>query len=621
MRRHPARFRAVTARILLLLGGFTPTGFAGFSVIGAHAADPQPYEVTVRPSGDNALDDAIKTSAALISLREKAPVGGFALARRAEADADRFRDALSAFGYYNGSIAITIGGLAPGDPALPAVIEAAPAKPPIPVIIIATTGPRFHLGRIDIEGAHPSAVDAAIRLKPGQDALAAEVVAARDRLLAAIREAGYPMAAVTLPAAVVHRDTARLDVAFVVDTGRHATIGVIDFQGLRDMNEAFMRRRLLLRAGTPFSPTKIDEARKDLLSLGVFSSVRIVPAEQLTPDDTLPMTVAVTERKLHAVDLGAAYSTDLGPSFNASWTHRNLFGGAEQLILSATVQAGGNATTKPGYQIGAQYIQPDFLARDQSLTVGLTAVKQSLYAYDQTGLIERVGIERKLSAHWSVNAGLLGEQEAITQNGIRSTYNLAGVPLGVKYDSTDALLDAVHGVRGALSVTPMQSLGSPGGTFFLTQLSGATYLDFNTEGRSVLAMRGLVGKASGVGVFGLPPDQRFYAGGNSTVRGFRFQSIGPAFSNGRPTGGTAVAAGSVEFRQRILTNYGVVAFLDMGQVSATGSPFSQAWRTGAGIGARYYTSIGPIRLDVAVPLNRQPSGDTFEVYIGIGQAF
>jgi len=122
-------------------------------------------------------------------------------------------------------------------------------------------------------------------------------------------------------------------------------------------------------------------------------------------------------------------------------------------------------------------------------------------------------------------------------------------------------------------------------------------------------------------VFSLPPDQRFYAGGSATVRGFRYQSVGPQFPDGKPTGGTAVSAGSVEFRQRILDSYGVVAFVDAGQVTANGAPFTSSWRVGAGIGARYYTSIGPIRLDVAIPLNREPHGDAFELYIGIGQAF
>jgi translocation and assembly module TamA len=122
-------------------------------------------------------------------------------------------------------------------------------------------------------------------------------------------------------------------------------------------------------------------------------------------------------------------------------------------------------------------------------------------------------------------------------------------------------------------------------------------------------------------VFGLPPDQRFYAGGSATVRGYRYQTLGPQFPDRRPTGGTAISTGTVELRQRILGSYGVVGFVDAGQVSSHGVPFSSNWHAGAGIGARYYSPIGPIRLDVAVPLNKIPGGDRLELYIGIGQAF
>ena len=137
----------------------------------------------------------------------------------------------------------------------------------------------------------------------------------------------------------------------------------------------------------------------------------------------------------------------------------------------------------------------------------------------------------------------------------------------------------------------------------------------------MLALRGLIGERGGANQFDLPPDKRFYAGGSATVRGYKYQSVGPQFPDRNPQGGTAVTAGTVEFRQRILGNYGVAVFADAGQVTANGPPFAGSWHVGVGAGARYYTPIGPIRLDVAFPLNRQPGGDSFELYIGIGQAF
>jgi translocation and assembly module TamA len=603
--------------------GFSPLVllFLCLGFRGAWAADPQPYDVTLKPTGQKTLDAAVHDSSALVTLKDKAPVGGFALVQRARSDADRFEEALRAFGFYSGTVAMTIDGHPLDDLALVDALDKAPAAPPVPVVATIDPGPRFHLGQVTIEGTIPPSAQAALGLKQGQDALAADVLAAEARLLAALREASYPLAKVTMPDAVLHRDRNELDVSFQVETGPRAELGQITFSGLRDVSEAFMRERLLLRPGQPFSPAKIEAARQDLISVGVFSTVRIIPAEQLDPHGDLPLVVDVEERKLHAVDLGAAWSTDLGASLTAAWHHRDLFGGAEQLNLTAAFQVGGDATTKPGAQLGAQFIKPDFLRRDQLLDVSLNLVDQNLIAYEQNALIERVGITRKLSPQWSVQIGLLGEQERITQEDVERPYNFVGVPVTAKYDSTKSLLDPVDGVRASVSVTPTQSLGNPHATYFITQLAGSTYFDLLSDGRSVIALRGLIGQVSGAGVFGLPPDQRLYAGGSNSVRGYRYQSIGPQFADGKPTGGTAVSAATVELRQRFLESFGVAAFVDVGQNSGDGKPFSANWRMGAGIGARYYTSIGPIRLDVAVPLIRERSGDSFELYIGIGQAF
>jgi translocation and assembly module TamA len=172
----------------------------------------------------------------------------------------------------------------------------------------------------------------------------------------------------------------------------------------------------------------------------------------------------------------------------------------------------------------------------------------------------------------------------------------------------------------------MHSLGRGQASFAILQLSGSRYFDLSAlgigrPGRSILALRGLVGSVAGASQFELPPDQRFYAGGSATVRGFRYQSIGPRFPDGTPIGGTAIDAGTVELRQRLVGNFGMAAFVDAGQVSAGNRPFAGTVRVGIGLGIRYYTPIGPIRLDAAAPVDRRPGGDAFEVYIGLGEAF
>ena len=587
----------------------------------AFAADPQPYEVTLEPTGNTALDTALKDASQLISLQKTAPVGPFALVTRAREDLNRFQQAQNSFGYYKAKVTLTIDGKPLDDPQLPDLLERAPADPPVKVGASFELGPQFHLGRIDIEGDVPPEARNSLGLSPGAPAIAADVLTAQQRLLTAIREAGHPLAKVDLPPVTLQPDQNLLNVTFRVDAGPYANIGRIEITGLKTVNEDYIRRRLLLQSGQRFSPIRVEQARQDLASIGVFSVVRISPGEHLDPNGTIPVVIDVTERPLHSVDVGAAYSTDLGVNLNAGWHHRNLFGNAEQLNITGGIQLGGNDVVKPGYNLGVQFLKPDFLMRDQTLEIDLGAIKQSLEAYDQRALTQKIAINRKLLAHWTVSIGLSGEQEEITQEGVERQYELIGLPMSVRFDNTNSLLDPTSGFRAAILLTPTQSLGHNNATFVIGQISGSAYFDLSGGGRSVIAMRGLTGKAFGVDLFSLPPDQRFYAGGSGTVRGFRYQSVGPQFPDGNPTGGTAVSAGSLELRQRILDKYGVVAFVDAGQVTANGAPFTSNWRVGAGIGARYYTSIGPIRLDVAIPLNREPHGDAFELYIGIGQAF
>jgi len=587
----------------------------------ATAADPQPYAVTLAPTGNKALDTALHDSSSLISLHESAPIGPFALAERARQDEQRFRTALNSFGYYRATIALTLGGHTLDDPNLFATLDKLPAEPPVPVDVRFDLGPQFKLGTVEISTPVPDAVRARLDLQPGEPAMAADVLAAQGRLLAALREAGYPLATVPVPVATLRPGDQLLDVDFQPQTGPKADIGPIDFSGLKEVNESFVRQRLQLQPGQLYQPSTIEAARADLLSLGVFSSVRADPATAVDAAGQLPLTFVVVERPRHLVDMSLSYSTDLGVGYSVGWHDRNLFGNAEQLNLTAAAQLGGNATTKPGYKVGAQFIKPDFLRRDQQLEVSVEAVDQSLQAYDQTALIEKLGLRRKLSPFWSVSLGLEGEQERIDQENVTRHYNLIGIPATLNYDSTGNPFNPTHGIKATFYVRPTQSLGQPNASFVIMQLTGSTYFDLLHNGNSILALRGLVGEVPGVSTFDLPPDQRFYAGGSATVRGYRFQTLGPQFPDGKPTGGTAITAGTVELRQRVWGNFGAAMFLDVGQVTANGQAFSGNWHAGAGAGARDYTPIGPIRLDVAVPLNRLPGGDSFEVYVGIGQAF
>ncbi|MCG6863539.1 MAG: BamA/TamA family outer membrane protein, partial [Chromatiaceae bacterium] len=428
----------------------------------AQAANTRPYEVEIAKTGDEALDKAVAESSLLVSLREKAPVGPFALVGRARDDEDRFLTVLYGLGFYKGQVDIRIDRRPLDDPDLPDYLDGLPADSPAKVAVSIQPGPLFHLGKVTIEGALPQSARDKLDLPPGVPAVAAQVLAARERLLNALRDQGYALASVSQPVAILDSSADVLDVSFTVDTGPLVEIGQISFEGLKRTNESFLRERLLIHPGERYDPAAIEKARQNLASLGVFSSVVAVAGKEPDAQQRLPVEFVVTERKRHAVRFGASYSTDLGPSVSTQWQDRNLFGNAEQLKLSAGFSAGGTAQTDPGYWGSVQFIKPDFLQPEQTLQIDVSPLKESLEAYDRTALTGSASISRKLSERWTGSIGVTAEQERVTQQDITDDFTLAGLSLVGKYDSTTDLFNPTSGVRATLSAAPTRSLGDQG---------------------------------------------------------------------------------------------------------------------------------------------------------------
>ena len=592
----------------------------------ARAADPQPYDVTIEPTGDAAIDGAVKDSSSLDSLRESAPVGPFALVTRAQGDVDRLQTALHSFGYYDAHAKIEVDGHAADDPALPDLLAARPAGSPAKVTIAIDRGALYHLRHVTLDGDVPLEARAKLGIAPGGAAVASQILAGQANVLDALRASGHALAKVSAPEAVATPGEKVLDVTYHVDAGPRVDIGTITVNGLKVTNDSYIRRRLTVHTGDQYDPAKIDAARQDLAGIGIFNSVDASIPDHLAPDGTIPLTLTVAERDRHTVAFNVAYATDTGLTGGTTFTYRNVFGNAETLKLSANItQAETDAEVQaPGYNVTLTFIQPDLFRRDQTLTSSVGYVKENLYAYSRKAALASTTLSRKLSPEWTASIGLSAVQEQVLQEGITRDYTLAALPLGLTFDSTgpEGLFNPTHGIKATATVTPTDSLAGQGALFTLVQVGASTYLNLSaTPGRSVLALRGLIGSAQGASTFALPPDQRFYAGGSGTVRGYRYQSVGPLFADGRPQGGSSVTAATVEYRQRFGESFGAVAFVDAGEVGNTSAPFTGTLLEGAGVGARYYTSIGPIRLDVAVPLVRRHSDEIGEIYIGLGQAF
>ena len=637
--------------------------FLGGTIAPVHAADPQPYKVDLASTGDSDINSTLKATSDLITLRSSAPVGPFGLIGRARGDLERLKTVLESFGFYQSYVAITIDGLPLDDPGLGEELTNRSKDDDARVKISFSIGPLYHLRKIEIDGEVPAAARDALMLSTGAPAIASDVLAAGDRVLTALQDDGYAFAKVDPPVAYEDPPNRVLDVSFHAVTGARVKVGAIRIRGLKKMKEPYVRKRLLLHPDEQYGATKIEAARRDLLAMGVFSSVSVRLGTTADSEGRVPVTYQVRERPGHAMGVSGAYSSDLGGSLGVNWTNRNVSGKADTLTLSASAinLGGGTAANGIGYDTSGKYLIPDFGRRDQSLQISVGALSQSLLAYDQKAVTFGTTLNRKLSSILSASIGIGIERERILQHECTSTqnclldeicvpqlppapavppadlctfqtfhYTLISLPISALLNTTgqnSPLEDARKGLRIALTVTPTLSVGHPSTRFFVIQTSASLYFDLQhlglskDPGRSVLAVRGLAGLAAGASEFSLPPDQRFYAGGGGTIRGYAYQSVGPKFTDGNPIGGTAINVGTAEFRQRIGKNWGTAVFLDGGNVSKNLSPFNGTLRFGAGAGARYYSPIGPVRVDIAVPIRRQAHEDSFEVYIGLGQAF
>jgi translocation and assembly module TamA len=420
-----------------------------------------------------------------------------------------------------------------------------------------------------------------------------------------------------------------MDVTYTADPGPRLGIGNIRIEGLDKVKEDYVRRRLGLEPGELFSPSRLERARKELMDGGVLASARIIPESTPDPSGRLPLTLEVTERPQRVLRFAGAYSTDEGGSISTSWTHRNLLGRAERLTLRADVGTlGAPYTSQMSYLASVAFVKPDFWYRDLDLNLAFAAVREFLEAYDRDAITASVALQRRFGDNLQVGLGLGLEQSRITQDEEVQDYNLAFLPLTLKYNDAGDLLDPRQGFRVDARAAPTQVLSGDADDFLHLRATGTAYLDLSrlttasaASGRTILAGRLVVGRIFGASATAVPPDWRFYAGGGGSVRGFPYQSIGPETASGQPQGGSNLLETSIEVRQRLWGNWGAAVFVDTGAVSDENFPGTGGWSVGAGAGVRYQTPVGPVRLDLATPLNNDAGDPTVQVYIGIGQAW
>jgi translocation and assembly module TamA len=604
-----------------------------------NAKDAEPAASTTEPDGETAVapaasqadrrysvivegiaaigntEELLKTfrqQSALESNRKK-PANAAQLERRSRADAELLQELLRSQGYYDANVEPSTSQTGDG----------------LQVVLTADPGQQYRFASVNLPGLAAAGPEAeklrrAFAVNSGDPVIAQDVISAAQALRTALGENGYAEAKIGDQDVEINHRTHLATLTIPVDPGPVAQFGTIRVSGNPPFSARHVATIARFRSGDMFRQSKVDDLRRALIAttLVAGADIRLVP---VNGGRTVDLAVQLEPAPSHTIAGELGYGTGQGARVEASWTDRNFFNPEGALTLRGVI--GTNEQLA-----GVQFRRSNFLERDQVLNLAASASHQKFDAYEARTVQLAGNIERQSNFiwhkkwTWTYGAEVLAtdEQGVFSSAGLKDTrtFLIAALPVGLGYDGSDSLLDPSRGFRLSARVSPELSARSASFTYVRAQFDASAYRPVSD--RVVVAGRIRLGTIIGAGVFDIAPSRRLYSGGGGSVRGYGYQQLGPKDMDGDPIGGRGLAEFGLEARIRLNRfggNFGIVPFFDGGSLTTSQLPNFTDWRFAAGLGVRYYSSFGPIRLDVGVPLNRQKGDGPVAVTVSLGQAF
>ena len=620
--------------ILVLMGLLLP-----LQSMGEQTSGGVPYVVEIL--GVTAVPAEVKKFLREVSQavqKKDAPPHSLALLkRRAEGDLPAMKKVLRSFGFFRGTVHLTI---MPADSAQPGTTgfdadlvsnreenssSEPPSMKPVAIRFKVDPGPRFTFSQPSIRLAKGAPANTFSPPTPAEAGIAdnapyvaTKVVEAGAFILTRYKENGYPFPRIAHRDVIADFATNRVQVDFRVKPGPRARFGGTQVKGLERLDPGYVYALIPWKEGEQYDIRLIDKARRVLFDTNLFSVVEFNNPGKGDNRGRLPITVRLKERAPRTIRLGLEYTTDFGPGINGSWTHRNLFNMAEKLTVSAVFSSRIRTAA-------IRLDKPMFLDKDNILISHAAFNNETTDAYDSRSVDVSPVVERRFTNTFRAGGGLGFHHARVEQNSNdqRNTYNLFFLPFTATLDTRRDPANPIQGHNLSLIMAPYQDASNKEIRFVRYLLSGSTYYNFKSGDWVVLAARAAFGQIFGISHNEMPADLRFYAGGGGSVRGYGYQLAGP-LQGETPLGGLSVLNFSLELRFKITESLGLVPFLDGGTAFLDRVPDfnNQEILYGAGLGLRYYTGIGPLRLDVAIPLRKRGSVDSdYQIYVSIGQAF
>ncbi len=476
-------------------------------------------------------------------------------------------------------------------------------------------GPVYKINKINITGYEKSN---SIVLKSGNILDAETVLDAQNQLYKKISKEHCFYHLFVSHEVLLDHNRHIADIKFIVAGEEDAKFGKTNFSGGNNIEREFLSYFLRYKEGECWNLNKIEATRTDLLETGLLSVANSDLPEKLPESKFVPVSFVLKTRAPRKIRLGVKYSTWEGPGVSANWRHNNYLGAGEEISILTQF-----STLRQSLE--TSFRKPFFLSKKQSLNVSAILERRDTDAFEEMSLNLQSSLSRKLSIHWMGHLGVAFETSKITEHDAQeNTFDLVSFPGGLNFDNRDDVLDSHQGLSFVFGTEPFFDAFGTSDAFLKNRIKGTSYFDLSTSTYDpVLASRVSVGSILGADASNIPASKRFYAGGGGSIRGFGFQEAGPINENGVPRGEQSLLETSIELRLKFTDHIGLVAFVDGGGVYADVFPdLEESFFIGAGMGMRYYTGFGPIRLDVAVPLNEKDNTDeSFQIYISIGQAF
>lgn len=578
----------------------------------------QTPKAAVQGVSDSELRDQIERA---VGEAKSSPQTRFEARRRARDAAEDAIAALRTQGYYDYQVQ-------------PDVIdrdEDGGGEPPRAVLII-TPGPRsrFAGAAIDWVGNEPLpevaiAAEQAMALRRGAAGRAADVLAAEGRIVAAIQKRGYADAEPGIREVVVDHADHTVRPTFRIIAGERVMMDGVTVDPAGRTNPAWVASLAPWKPGDVFNPEQVAELERRLLDTGVYDSVSVSlqPGDKADAQGHRPVLVALTDRPMRTLEVSAGYSTSEGAGLDLRRTRYNRLGRADTTTYTLRL-----AELEQRFE--ARLALPHWRRAQQTLTMVAGVYNEQTDAYDAMGFLATGDITRRwgktsyITGGLSLDASRSAEKTQINNaliKGAERDIVTASLLAALALDRSDDPLDPNRGWRVEARAEPTAAVGDLQAVYFRLQAQGSAYLPLDEDARTVLAGRLKVGSIVGAVLDDVAAPRRFYAGGGGSVRGYAWQAIGPRLVDNTPQGGLSVFEASFEVRQKLTDRWGVVAFIDGGAVGSDAYPQGDDFSAGAGIGVRYDLGFGPIRADIAIPLDKREGDASFQVYISIGQAF